>query len=157
MGVAQALNAKTLELRKTRDELAPSFQSVSGFAQASAKERGLKGGDASVNDEDALRAIQKGIKQVRDTLEQLGTDEGRQSDLYKRSTRELAELEALLPQMASDDEVEAEARAFQSELTVDLVGMKRMGPTMAHLQTRFGTALDKGKASAIVKQLLTPA
>lgn len=155
MGVAQALNVRTLELRRNRDELAPAFQSVQGFAQASAKERGLKGGDASVNDEDALRAIQKGIKQVRDTLSQLDTDEGRQTDLYTRSKRELTELEALLPQMASDEEVQAEAQAIQSKLDPNLAGMKRMGPTMAHLQEKFGTSLDKSRASGIVKQLLT--
>jgi uncharacterized protein len=142
-------------LRKSRDELAPAFQSIQGFANASAKERGLKGGDASVNDEDALRAIQKGIKQVSDTLSQLNTSEGQETDLYKRSTRELAELEALLPAMASDAEVEAEAKAAQSKLDPNLTGMKRMGPTMAYLQEKFGTSLDKARASGIVKQLLT--
>lgn len=154
MGVALALNAKTLELRKTRDELAPAFQSVQGFAQASAKERGLKGGDASVNDEDALRAIQKGIKQSRDTVQQLEASGGQQSDLYKRSVREVQLLESLLPTMASAEEVEAEANAALSQLDPNLTGMKRMGPMMAHLTGKFGTSLDKAQASGILKRLL---
>lgn len=154
MGVALALNTKTLDLRKNRDELAPAFQSVQGVAKASAKERGLKGGDATVNDEDALRAIQKGIKQSRDTIQQLEASGGQESDLYKRSVREVALLESLLPKMASAEEVEAEANAALSKLDPSLTGMKRMGPMMAHLSDTFGTSLDKGMASGILKKLL---
>ena len=133
MGVALALNAKTLELRKTRDELAPAFQSVQGFAQASAKERGLKGGDASVNDEDALRAIQKGIKQSRDTVQQLEASGGQQSDLYERSVREVQLLESLLPTMASAEEVEAEANAAMSQL--DSINQHRLTEVHRYLSS----------------------
>jgi uncharacterized protein YqeY len=147
MGIAQDLQKTTLELRKQRVVYAPGFQTVWGFAQASAKERGLKGGDANVNDEDALRAIQKGIKMNKDVLDILPTDGVAQ--------QELAALEALLPQMATEDEVRAAAAQYVA--TNELDAKKGMGQVMAHLSATFGTSLDKSMASRIAREALVAA
>lgn len=148
MSVLAALNAKTLELRKARDPLAGALLSVQSTATALAKERAVKAKEdlASVkaNDEDALRAIQKGVKQVKDTLA-LKPD-------HEASQRELEILEGLLPKMASEDEIRGEAESFAAGLEVKT--MKQMGAVMAHLTTVFGTSLDKGKASAVAKAVL---
>ena len=154
MSILKALNSKTMELRKSRDELAGSFQAVQGFATATSKERGLKTGNFEVTDEDALRAVQKSVKQVRDTLGQLEEGNGQSTPLYARSKRELAELETLLPKMADDGEVTRVVQAFIGTLDPATVSMKSMGGVMAHLQETFGTNLDKGRASAIVKNAL---
>lgn len=149
MSILAALNAKTLELRKTRDPLAGSFQGVQAIATAFAKERAIKDGTdlalVKANDDDALRAIQKSIKQVKDTLA-LKPD-------HQQSIDELATLEALLPQMASEDEIRGTAEAFIATLPDH--SMKQMGGVMAHLMQTFGTSLDKGKASTTVKWLLS--
>lgn len=149
MSILAALNAKTLELRKTRDPLAGSFQGVVALSTALAKERAIKEGTdlalVKANDEDALRAVQKSIKQVKDTLA-LKPD-------HQQSLDELATLEALLPQMASEDEIRGEAESFIVSLPEK--NMKQMGAVMAQLTKTFGTSLDKGKASAIVKAALT--
>jgi uncharacterized protein len=149
VSILAALNAKTLELRKTRDPLAGSFQAVQALATANAKERAIKAGadlsTVKADDEDALRAIQKAIKQVRDTLALAPTDE--------KSLRELEVLEALLPKMASEDEIRGEAETFIATLPEKT--MKQMGSVMAHLAVTFGTSLDKAKASAVVKQALS--
>ncbi len=152
MSVAKALSDRTLELRKARDEIAPGFLTVQGFAQASAKERGLKGGDAAISDEDALRAVMKGIKMCRDTLALSDEGSGAAIAFNERISRELKELEALLPQMATDDEVKNAAATFLS--TYDEKNMKLMGPTMTYLNGLYGTSLDKAKASGIIKQLI---
>ena len=148
MSVLAALNAKTLELRKARDPLAGALLSVQSTATALAKERAVKAKEdlASVkaNDEDALRAIQKGVKQVKDTLA-LKPD-------HEASQRELEILESLLPKMASEDEIRGEAEIFAAGLEVK--NMKQMGAVMAHLTTIFGTSLDKAKASAVAKAVL---
>lgn len=148
MSVLAALNAKTLELRKTRDPLAGALLAVQSGATASAKERAIKArtnlSNATATDEDALRAIQKGIKQVKDTLSHKPDHEA--------SLRELAILENLLPQMASEDEIRGEAESLIADLPEK--SMKQMGKVMAALVETFGTALDKSKASAIVKELL---
>ena len=145
MSIAAALNAKTVELRKSRDELAGALQSVQALATASGKERGLKGGDATVNDDDALRAINKAIKMVRDTLSLAPED--------AKPLRELSILEALLPAQASEDDILAEIEAFKT--TDEDRSGKFIGKAMAHLTAKFGAALDKSKASSLVKQSLS--
>lgn len=148
MSVLAALNAKTLELRKARDPLAGALLSIQSQATAFAKENAIKAGDlasAKVTDDDALRAIQKGIKQVKDTLA-LKPD-------HEASQKELEILESLLPKMASEDEIRGEAESVINALPEK--NMKQMGGVMAHLSTVFGTSLDKAKASAVVRSLLS--
>ena len=148
MSVLAALNAKTLELRKNRDPLAGSFQAVQALATANAKERAIKAkqdlSTVKADDEDALKAIQKSIKQVRDTLA-LKPD-------HQASLNELAILEDLLPQMASEQEIQTEAESFVGTLSEK--SMKQMGAVMAHLVAVFGTSLDKSKASQVARQAL---
>lgn len=148
MSVLAALNAKTLELRKSRDPLAGALLGIQSQATAFAKENAIKAGDlasAKTTDDDALRAIQKGIKQVKDTLA-LKPD-------HEASQKELEILEALLPKMASEDEIRGEAESVINALPEK--NMKQMGGVMAHLSTVFGTSLDKAKASAVVRSLLS--
>lgn len=154
MSVAQALNARTLELRKSRDEIAGGFQAVQAGAQAFAKERALKGGDAAVSDEDAQRSIQRAVKQLEDTMGLLSSGGGVDFELYKRSQRERDELNKLLPTKADDADVEREARMFILAQGPEALGGKLIGPTMAHLMQVFGASLDRGKASAIVKSAI---
>lgn len=149
MGLAQDLQARGLELRKQRSDIAPGFQTVLGFAQASAKERGLKGGDATVNDEDAQRAIQRGIKMCNDTLETAPGDD--------RTLRERAALEDLLPEMADEMEVRAEVGRFIGG-NPQLIGDKKaMGEVMKFLNERFGASLNKAEASKIAREALVTA
>ena len=145
MSIADALKAKTLELRKTRDELAGAFQGVQALAIASAKERALKGGDDTVTDDDAVRAINKSIKAVRDMLALVPDN--------AKSLRELEALEALLPSLASEDEIRTEAEVLVAALPEK--NMKQMGIVMGQLSVKFGASLDKGKASAVVKAVLS--
>ena len=151
MGIAQDLNAKTLELRKARADIAGGFQSVQAFAQAFAKERGLKGGDTTVTDEDALRGIQRGIKMCRDTIEAAGPD-NMTDGVLDRTERELVALEALLPEMASEDDVRNAARAYITNHQPD--PKKGMGQVIGHLSGAFGTALDKSMAARVAKEEL---
>ena len=148
MSVLAALNAKTLELRKARDPLAGSFQSVQATATANAKERAVKAGadlsTVKADDDDALRAIQKAIKQVKDTLS-IKPD-------HELSLAELEILETLLPQMASEDEIRGEVESLIAGLPEK--SMKAMDGIMASLTQTFGTSLDKAKASAVVRELL---
>lgn len=156
MSVLAALNAKTLELRKARDPLAGALMSTVASATAFAKERVVLANSkldedkridlatVKADDEDAMRAVQKGIKQVKDTL-------SHKPD-HAESLKELEILESLLPQMASEDEIRGEAESFINGL--EEKNMKQMGKVMAHLNTVFGTSLDKSKASGVVKALL---
>lgn len=162
MSVLQALTSRALELRKSRDELAGAFQAVLGNAREIAKQRSVEarkragGGELTIDvtEEDALLAVNRSIKQVSDTIETIRSGNGEGSPLFERSVRELAELTALLPAQASDDEVRHEANMFIIANAENIPGMKLMGPTMAHLADKFGASLNKGKASGIVRDLL---
>ncbi len=156
MGIAENLKSTTLRLRKDRDELAASIQQVQAFAQSLAKERGLKEGDMNTpfNDDEAVRAVQKGIKQVNDTIASLEQAGGTDSELYRKSLREREILESLLPKMASDDEVNASIEKFISSVDAGSVNIKLMGQIMKHLGEEFGASLDKAKASQLVKARL---
>ena len=148
MSVLENLNRLTLELRKSRDELAGAFQSTQATATAFAKEKAIKAGTdlsaVKADSEDALRSIQRSIKQVRDTLA-LKPD-------HAPSLRELSLLEGLLPQMASEDEIRGEVESFVA--TLDQKTMKQMGAIMAHLASVFGTSLDKAKASKVAAAII---
>lgn len=146
MSINDALNSKTLELRKSRDELAGSFQVTLAQAVAFAKERGLKTGDFTVTEDDAARAIQKSIKQVRDTLALVPTD--------TKSLRELEILESLLPRAATTEDLDQAMDDFLAKNT-DPLSMKLMGPAMKHVVDLFGPALDKALASKVIKDRLS--
>lgn len=148
MSILAALNAKTLELRKSRDELAGSFQAVQSSATAIAKERvRVAGGDFSTvtaTDVDATSAIQKAIKQVNDLLAIKADD--------AKGLRELEILQSLLPKQPSEDEIRQTVDSY-------LVGKDKaqkglIGGVMKHLGEVYGPALDRGKASGIANAAL---
>lgn len=149
MSILAALNAKTLELRKGRDELAGSFQAVQALATANAKERAIKEktdlATVKADEQDAISAIQKSIKQVRDTLALVPTD--------AKSLRELEMLEALLPKQPSEDEIRGEVESFINAHEGDRP-KGFIGVIMKHLVEIYGPALDKGKASPIINKAL---
>lgn len=149
MSILQELNKVTLQLRKERSDLAGAFQATLANAKAFAKERVvLSKGDLKniqVTDEDALRSIQKSIKAVKDTL-------ALRSD-HQLSIAELGLLEALLPKMASEEDLKITIGEFVDGLEVK--SMKSMGKVMSFLQEKFGTSLDKSLASRLAKEALS--
>lgn len=156
MGIADNLKNTALQLRKDRDELAGAIQQVQAFAQSLAKERGLKSGDITTpfNDDEATRAIQKGIKQVNDTIQMLEQNGATGNDLHIKSVRERDLLESLLPQMASDEDVNTAIETFIDSVDQSQVNIKLMGQVMKALTEQFGASLDKAKASQLVKTRL---
>lgn len=157
MSILVALNAKTLELRKARDPLAGSFQGVQALATANAKERTIKEqaklpedqrnldfSTIKADEQDAIAAVQKGIKQVRDTLALAPTD--------AKSLRELEILESLMPKQPTEDEIRGEIEAALNTMGERPKGV--IGMLMKHLVAVFGATLDKGKASAAINKAL---
>jgi len=157
VSILVALNAKTLELRKARDPLAGSFQGIQALATANAKDRLIKEqaklpedqrsvdfSTVKADEQDAIAAVQKGIKQVRDTLALVPTD--------AKSLRELEILESLMPKQPSEDEIRGEIEAALNTMGERPKGV--VGMLMKHLVAVFGATLDKGKASATINKVL---
>lgn len=152
--IAEALKSKWMELRKSRDERAASLGLIYSNAQGIAKESNPTATTHVVTDEHALKAIRAGIKRLEDTIGVIGSKGGDIS----RETAERDMLAQLLPAQASEEAMRAEAQAFLDTVraSVQEVNMKNgMGPTIKHLESKFGAALDRGKASQIVKALLS--
>ena len=102
--------------------------------------------------EDALLGVlQKMIKQRQESL-----------DIYEKAGRgelaakERAEIEIIsgyLPKQMSEDEAKAAIAAVVKEINAQSV--KDMGKVMAALKERFAGKMDFGKASGVVKSLLS--
>jgi uncharacterized protein YqeY len=156
MTILDRLNSYTLELRKSRDPLAATFQQIQAGANAAAKSRSL---DAPVSDEDAVAALKKAAKNAKDMLAALDGRIGEANfrpghSLYEprhKAQTELDAIQSLLPRVADVTEVRAAAETFVA--TTD-GSMKAMGATMAHLREKFGDSLDSAQASAIVRTLV---
>jgi len=91
------------------------------------------------------------IKQRQESIELY--DKGGRADLADQEREEVAIISAYLPQQMSEDEAKAAIAAVIGETGAQ--GMKDMGKVMAALKQRYAGRMDIGKASPIVKGLLS--
>lgn len=85
-----------------------------------------------VDDAMALTVLKRLAKQRKDSAEQFA--KGGRPELAEKETKELAIIEAYLPQMASREDVEKVARAKKNEMQVNAAGKgKLMGAVMKEL------------------------
>src|SRR5262245_29430222 len=105
----------------------------------------------TLSDDDLLGVLQKMIKQRQDSIE--AYDKGGRKDLADQERGEIEVIKGFLPQQMS----EAEAKAAIAAVIKDTgaAGMKDMGKVMAALKERHAGKMDFGKASGLVKGLLS--
>src|SRR5436309_704669 len=105
----------------------------------------------TLTDDDLLSLLQKMIKQRQDSIE--AYDKGGRKDLADQERGEIEVIKGFLPQQMS----EAEAKAAIAAVIKDTgaAGMKDMGKVMAALKERHAGKMDFGKASGLVKGLLS--
>ncbi|WP_041318351.1 GatB/YqeY domain-containing protein [Hyphomicrobium nitrativorans] len=106
---------------------------------------------AEVGDADVVTILQKMVKQRRESI---ATYEkaGRQ-DLADQEKAEVAILDEYLPQQMDEAATKAAIGALIAELGA--AGPKDMGRVMGALKERFAGQMDFGKASGLVKELLS--
>jgi uncharacterized protein YqeY len=121
----------------------------SALKNADIEARGL--GKAALSDDDLLGLLQKMIKQRHESIELY--EKGGRADLAAQEREEVAIISAYLPQQMSEDEAKAVIAAVIGETGAQ--GMKDMGKVMAALKQRYAGRMDFGKASPIVKGLLS--
>lgn len=148
--IAEALKNKTLELRKARDPMATFLIAVGSKAKDLAKAENPAA--ETYNDEQALRAINSYVKGAEDNLALLAANP--ESPTYVRAAAEREMLKSFLPQEASADEVRKEVELFVENAEGMVDRKKLMGPIMKHINDKFGAALNKKEASAIVQSVL---
>jgi len=112
-------------------------------------EPGVKG--AEIDEAGIITVLTRMVKQRRDSIEQY-TAGGRQ-DLADKEAAEIVVIEGYLPKMMDD----AETRALVAGLIAErgAAGPKDMGKVMGALKGRNTGQIDMGKASALVKELLS--
>jgi hypothetical protein len=121
----------------------------SALKNADIEARGL--GKEPLTDDDLLGLLQKMIKQRHESIELY--EKGNRADLAAQEREEIAIIAAYLPKQMSDEEAKAAIAGVVGEIGAQ--GMKDMGKVMAALKQRYAGKMDFGKASPIVKGLLS--
>ncbi len=140
--LVEKLKARTLELRKARSPLAPTFQMVMADALSQAKVKGL----VDFNEEMAAQAINRGINGAKETLSQAPGD--------ALTIEKIEALTAVLPVPATEDAVRAEAMQWWTGVVTEAMPRTYVGEMMKHLMTTFGASLNRKMASDIAKEIL---
>jgi uncharacterized protein len=107
----------------------------------------------ALTDEDILGVLQKMIKQRHDSV--AAYEQGGRKELADQERGEIEVIRAFLPQQLSEAETKEAITAAIKD--TGAAGMKDMGRVMAALRERHAGRMDFGKASALVKGMLTGA
>lgn len=108
-------------------------------------------GKDRISDADILEVLAKMIKQRRESVTIY--EEAGRLELAQQEQEEITIIEAFLPQQLSDDEILTAVKGVIVELGA--VGLKDMGRIMSELKGRHAGQMDFGKASGMVKKILT--
>lgn len=108
-------------------------------------------GKECASDADLLAMMQTMIKQ-RNESAKIYTDGGR-PELAAKELAEIAVIERFLPKQMNEAETKAAIEAIITKIGAQ--GMKDMGKVMAELKTAYAGQIDMGKASGLLKTLLS--
>ncbi len=139
MSVIEKLKTESINLRKTRNPVAPSIL----FALSEIEKIGKNNGNRATTDDEAIKVIQKLIATIDENLK-LNLDDGRKIAL----NFEKHILSSVMPQMASDDEIRA--------LLKDVLGdetPKNKGVAMKVIRDEYGAKVDMKRAGEIVTEM----
>ncbi len=109
--------------------------------------------DVSDQDDDALilEILSKMVKQRHDSIK--AYEEAGRLELAEQERREIEIISEFLPEQMSDREIDAACRAVVKETGAE--SLKDMGKVMAVLKDKYAGTMDFGKASRVVKTLLS--
>ena len=136
---------------KSQEKLKLSTLRLVNAAIKNADIEARTGGKGPLADDDLLGLLQKMIKQRQESVELY--DKGGRKELADQERGEIEIIRGFLPQQMSD----AEAKSAIAEVIKETgaQGMKDMGKVMAALKQGYAGKMDFGKASGLVKSLLT--
>lgn len=139
MSVIEKLKTESINLRKTRNPVAPSIL----FALSEIEKIGKNNGNRATTDDEAIKVIQKLIATIDENLK-VAIDDGRKIAF----NFEKQILAGVLPQMASDEEVR--------QLLKDVLGdetPKNKGVAMKVIRDEYGAKVDMKRAGEIVTEM----
>jgi len=121
MNIIETLKAKTLELRKQRSHLGPTMQ----FHTAEVTKIGKSNGNRDTTEDEAIQYLKKTVQKLKEN--------------EFADKEEITVLEAMLPRMATADDVRA--HVFHLEATEGL-DISNKGAVMKAVKERFGSLVD---------------
>ena len=107
---------------------------------------------SDISDDDVLTVLARMIKQREESAATYDT--GNRPELAKAEREEIVVIREFMPKQMSADESREAVKAAIAETAA--ASMKDMGKVMAVLKERYAGQMDFGKASGLVKELLTP-
>jgi hypothetical protein len=108
-------------------------------------------GKPKLSEADFVAVLSRMVKQRRDSIEQYKA--GGRPELAAKEAAEIVIIEAYLPKQLSEAEVKDAIAALIKE--TGAASAKDMGKVMGLLKSRYAGQLDFGKASALVKGMLS--
>ena len=109
------------------------------------------GNTDGLSEDEIFTMMQTMIRQRRESIEMY--KKGQRQDLVEQEEGEIRVIEEFLPKQMSEDEISTSSRDIIGEL--DAHSIKDMGQVMGELKSRYAGRMDFGKASQVVKGLLS--
>ncbi len=104
-----------------------------------------------IPDDQILSMLQTMVRQRRESITMY--EQGGRADLVEQEKDEIAIIEGFLPKQMDEAEIKAAAEAAVAKIGAQ--GIKDMGKVMGALKGKYAGKMDFGKASAILKALLS--
>lgn len=122
---------------------------IAGMKEKDVEARGK--GMPEATEAELLSMMQGMIKQRNDSIKMYV--DGHRQDLADKEMSEIKVIEKFLPKQMSDAEVEGVLKSII--VSTGASSMKDMGKVMAELKANYAGQLDFGKASGMIKSLLS--
>ncbi|THF55997.1 GatB/YqeY domain-containing protein [Ollibium composti] len=122
--------------------------------QAAIKDRDIANrgtGKEAASDDEILQLLAKMVKQREESAKAF--DDGGRPELAAKEREEIAVIRDFMPKQMDEAETEAAIRAAIAE--TGAASVKDMGKVIARLREQFAGRMDFGKASGMVKSLLS--
>jgi uncharacterized protein YqeY len=153
MGLREQFNEQMKEAMKAKDQ---KRLSTIRMINAALKDKDIAARTETsregISDDDVLGLLAKMIKQREESA--AAFDTGNRPEMAAAEREEVEIIRSFMPRQMSPEESRA---AIQSVITeTGASSIKDMGKIMAALKERYAGQMDFGKASGMVKELLTP-
>lgn len=152
MGLKQRLHQDLKDALRAGDDRRKRVIRMALTAITNAEvEKGRQSGDTELGEDELVAVLFKQAKQRRETIDELAETD--RSELLAEEKKELAVLEAYLPEQLSAEQVAAEAREVID--AIGATGMQDVGPVIGRLMSRLKGRADGHMVNRIVRELLS--
>ena len=142
-------DVKTAMKAGEKDKLSTLRMMQAAIKDRDIANRGL--GKESAGEDELLQLFTKMVKQREESAAIY--DKGGRPELAAKEREEIGFIQVYMPKQLSDDETRSAIATIITE--TGAASIKDMGKVMAELRTKFSGQMDFGKASGVIKSLLS--